>query len=68
MLKVAQESLDCLIQKLNERKARSEMLTKKINQKRNNSLMVDMQNREEAQYVIDFTTILKIPTEILSCF
>jgi len=49
MLKAAQESLDCLIQKLNERKAKSEILMKKINQKRSNSLMVDIQDREAAQ-------------------
>ncbi|XP_060847135.1 uncharacterized protein LOC132926762 [Rhopalosiphum padi] len=55
MLKAAQESLDCLIQKLNERKAKSEILMKKINQKRSNSLMVDMQDREAAQNHAEIT-------------
>lgn len=49
MLKAAQESLDCLIEKLNERKVKSEILMKKIDQKRNNSLMMYMQDREAAQ-------------------
>lgn len=49
MLKAAQENLDRLIQKLNERKSKSEILTKKIDQKRNNSLMVYMQDKEAAQ-------------------
>lgn len=49
MLKAAQDSLDCLIEKLNERKAKSEILTKKIHQKHNNSLMMDMQDKEAAQ-------------------
>lgn len=49
MLNAAQESLDCLRQKLNERKAKSEILMKKINKKRSNSLMMDMQDREAAQ-------------------
>lgn len=49
MIKAAQESLDSLIQKLNERKSKGEILIKKINQKRNNSLMMYMQDREAAQ-------------------
>lgn len=49
MLKAAQESLDCLIQKLNERKSKSEILMKKINKKRNNSLVMYMQDKEAAQ-------------------
>lgn len=49
MLSAAQESLDSLIQKLNERKAKSELLMKKINKKRNNSLMMDIKDREAAQ-------------------
>jgi len=55
MLKAAQESLDCLIQKLNERKAKSEILMKKINQKHSNSLMVDIQDREAAQNHAEIT-------------
>lgn len=49
MLSAAQESLDCLIQKLNERKAKSEILMKKINKKRNNSLLMDMKDKEAAE-------------------
>jgi len=49
MLKAAQDSLDCLIQKLNERKAKSEILMKNINKKHSNSLIMDMQDREAAQ-------------------
>lgn len=49
MLKAAQESLDCLVQKLHERKVKSEAMMKKIDQKRGNSLMMDIQDREAAQ-------------------
>ncbi|XP_025413267.1 uncharacterized protein LOC112685535 [Sipha flava] len=55
ILKAAQESLDCLIQKLNERKAKSEVLMKKINQKRSNSLMMDIQDTEAAQNHAEIT-------------
>lgn len=49
LLKTAQESLDCLVQKLNERKAKSEILMKTINQKRRNSFMIDTHDKEAAQ-------------------
>lgn len=49
LLKAAQESLDCLVQKLNERKTKSEILMKTINQKRRNTFMMDMHDKEAAQ-------------------
>lgn len=49
MLKAAQESLECLILKLNERKTKSETMMKRIDKKRGNSLMMDIQDREAAQ-------------------
>ncbi|VVC42512.1 Hypothetical protein CINCED_3A008120 [Cinara cedri] len=55
MLKAAQNSLDCLIQKLNERKAKSEMMMKKINRRRGNSLMMDLQDREAAENHAEIT-------------
>lgn len=49
MLKATQESLNYLIQKLNERKANNEILIKKINQKYNDLLMIDMEDKEVSQ-------------------
>lgn len=49
MLKATQESLDYLLKKLDERKANNENLIKKINQKRNNSLMIDNEDGEVSQ-------------------
>lgn len=49
MLKSTQESLNYLIQKLDERKANNEILINKINQKHNDLLMIDMEDREVSQ-------------------